>query len=133
MTEIVAGRIDYCFCPVGNSIELIRGGKLRSLAVSTPKRVQALADVPTTLELGFKNSDYDPWVGLLAPRGTARPIMERLAREIGTAMKEPGVAARLAPNGILPTDLTLDAFDAAIVKEIEINAEIAKAISLRPT
>ena len=59
MTEIVAGRIDYCFCPVGNSIELIRSGKLRSLAVSTPNRVQALADVPTTTELGFKNSAYD--------------------------------------------------------------------------
>ena len=133
MTEIVAGRIDYCFCPVGNSIELIRSGKLRSLAVSTPNRVQAMADVPTTTELGFKNSDYDPWVGLLAPRGTPRPIMERLAREIGLAMKEPNVASRLTPNGILPTDLTLHAFDALIAKEIEVNAEIAKSISLRPS
>jgi len=133
MTEIVAGRIDYCFCPVGNSIELIRSGKLRSLAVSTQNRVQAMADVPTTTELGFKNSDYDPWVGLLAPRGTPRPIMERLAREIGLAMKEPNVASRLTPNGILPTDLTLDAFDALIAKEIEVNAEIAKSISLRPS
>lgn len=133
MTEIVAGRIDYCFCPVGNSIELIRSGKLRSLAVSTPSRVQALADVPTTTELGFKNSDYDPWVGLLAPRGTPRPILERLAREIGRAMKEPNVASRLTPNGILPTDVTLDAFDALIAKEIEVNAEIAKSIALRPT
>lgn len=133
MTEIVAGRIDYCFCPVGNSIELIRGGKLRALAVSTPARVQALADVPTTTELGFKNSDYDPWVGLLAPRATPRPIMERLAREIGLAIKEPNVASRLAPNGILPTNVALDAFDALIAKEIEINAEIAKSISLRPS
>lgn len=132
MTEVVAGRIDYCFCPVGNSIELIRSGKLRSLAVSSSKRVQALAEVPTTLELGFKDSDFDPWAGLLAPRGTPRPILERLASEIGKAMKVPSVAARLEPNGILPTDLTLDAFDALIAKEIEVQAQIAKAVSLKP-
>jgi len=59
--------------------------------------------------------------------------MERLAREIGLAMKDPNVASRLTPNGILPTDVSLDAFDALIVKEIEVNAEIAKSISLRPT
>ena len=133
MTEIVAGRIDYYFCPVGNSIELIRGGKLRALAVSTPARVQALAEVPTTVELGFKSSDYDPWVGLLAPRGTPRPILERLAREVGLAMKEPDVAAKLEPNGILPKDVTLEAFDAQIVRDIEINAEIAKALALAPS
>lgn len=133
ITEVVAGRIDYCFCPVGNTIELLRTGKLRSLAVSTPTRVRAIGDVPTTLELGFKNSDFDPWVGLLAPRATPRPIMERLAREIGIALKEPNVASRLEPNGIIPTDVSLDAFDALIAREMEVNAEIAKAIQLKPS
>lgn len=131
LTEVIAGRIDYCFCPVGNSIELIRSGKLRSLAVSTPKRIGALSDVPTTLEAGFQNSDFDPWVGLVAPRATPRAIMERLAREIGRALKEPKVTEKLTPNGILPTDVALEAFDALIAREIEVNAEIAKAIALK--
>lgn len=133
ITEVVAGRLDYCFCPVGNTIELIRSGQLRTLAVSTPTRVRALGDVPTTLELGFKNSDLDPWVGLLAPRATPKPIIERLAREIGIALKDPNVVSRMEPNGIIPTDVKLDAFEAAISKEMEVNAEIAKAISLKPS
>ena len=131
LTEVVAGRIDFCFCPVGSSIELIRSGKLRSLAVSPTVRVHAVPDAPTTTELGFKDSDYGSWLGMLAPRGTPRPILERLAREIGLAMKVPSVAARLAPNGIQPTDVTLEAFDALIVKDIEVHMQIAKAISLR--
>jgi tripartite-type tricarboxylate transporter receptor subunit TctC len=89
--------------------------------------------VPTTLELGYKDSDLDPWPGLLAPRATPRPIVERLAREIGIALKEPNVVSRLEPNGIIPTDVKLKAFEAASSKEIEVNAAIAKAISLKPT
>ena len=131
LTEVVAGRIEFCFCPVGSSIELIRSGKLRPLAVSPTVRVLAIADVPTTTELGFKDSEFGSWLGMLAPRGTPRPILERLAREIGLAMKVPSVAARLEPNGIQPTDVTLEAFDALVERDIEVHGQIARAISLR--
>ncbi len=132
ITEVIAGRIDYYMCPVGTAIPFIRDGKLRALAVSQRQRLMALPDVPTTLELGFKDSDYEPWVGMLAPAGTPRPILERLAREIAAAVKEPGVAAKLEPNGIVPMPLELDAFGALIAKEIKDNAVLAKALALKP-
>ncbi len=132
ITEVIAGRIDYYFCPVGTAIPFIRDGKLRALAVSQRQRLVALPDVPTTLELGFKESDYEPWVGMLAPAGTPRPILERLAREIAAAVKEPSIAAKLEPNGIVPMPLELDAFAAVIADEIKNNAVLAKALALKP-
>lgn len=132
ITEVIAGRIDYYFCPVGTAIPFIRDGKLKALAVSQRQRLVALPDVPTTLELGFKDSDYEPWVGMLAPVGTPRPILERLAREIAAAVKEPSIAAKLEPNGIVPMPLELDAFAAVIADEIKNNAVLAKALALKP-
>lgn len=132
ITEVVAGRIDYYFCPVGTAIPFIRDGKLKALAVSQRQRLVALPDVPTTLELGFKDSDYEPWVGMLAPVGTPRPILERLAREIAAAVKEPAIAAKLEPNGIVPMPVELDAFAAVIAEEIKNNAVLAKALALKP-
>lgn len=132
ISEVIAGRIDYYLCPVGTAIPFIREGKLRALAVSQRQRLVALPDVPTTLELGFKDSDYEPWVGMLAPAGTPRPILERLAREIAAAVKEPAIAAKLEPNGIVPMPVELDAFAAVIAEEIKNNAVLAKALALKP-
>ena len=70
ITEVVAGRIDYYFCPIGTALPFIRDGKLRALVIDQKARVAALADTPTTTEAGFKDSDSAVWVGLLAPAAT---------------------------------------------------------------
>ena len=132
ITEVVAGRVDYYFCPVGTALPFIKDGKLRALAIDQMQRIAALPDVPTTTEAGFKDSDTAAWVGLLAPKATPRPIIERLAREVGIALKDPKVASKLTPNGMLITDVTLAAFDAQIAAEVQTNAAIAKALGLKP-
>ena len=63
LSEVVAGRVDFCFCAIGTAIPYIRSGKLTALAVSTRRRSMLLPDVPTTLEAGYKDSDYAPWLG----------------------------------------------------------------------
>lgn len=131
ITEVVAGRIDYYFCPVGTAIPFIREGKLRALAVSQRNRLKALPDTPTTLELGFKDSDYEPWVGMLAPAGTPRPILERLAKEIAEAVKEPSISSKLEPNGIVPMPVALDGFGAIIANELKSNAVLARTLNLK--
>lgn len=95
-------------------------------------RIAALPDVPTTTEAGFKDSDTAAWVGLLAPAATPRQIVERLAAEVAKALKEPKVADKLTPNGMLITSVSLKAFDAQIAQEIRNNAAIAKALGLKP-
>ncbi len=131
ITEVVAGRMDYYFCPVGTALPFIKDGKLRALAIDQMKRVAALPEVPTTTEAGFKDSDTAAWVGLLAPAATPRPIIERLAKEVAAALKEPKVADKLTPNGMLVLSVALKAFDDQIAQEVKNNAAIAKALGLK--
>ena len=131
LTEIVAGRIDYYFCPVNTALPFIRDGKVKALAVSTPKRLAVLPDVPTTLEAGFPESDSSAWVGLLAPAKTPKEIVERLHKEVMAALATEKVREKLIPNGIEPASLTPEAFAAQIAEEIKINAGLAKALAIK--
>jgi tripartite-type tricarboxylate transporter receptor subunit TctC len=131
LTEIVAGRIDYYFCPVNTALPFIRDGRVKALAVSTPKRLAALPHVPTTIEAGFPESDYSSWVGLLAPAKTPREIVERLHKEVMAALANEKVREKLVPNGIEPGSLTSEAFAAQIAEEIKINAGLAKALAIK--
>ena len=72
MTEVMTGRVDFFFSPTLPTLPLLRDGKLRALAVSSSRRASALPDVPTTLESGFANSDYNFWIGMFVPAKTPR-------------------------------------------------------------
>lgn len=128
ITEIIAGRIDYYFCPVNTSLPFIRDGKVKALAVSTPKRLAVLPDVPTTIEAGFPESDSTAWVGLLAPAKTPKEIVARLHKEVMAAFANENVRAKLLPNGLNPGTLRPDEFAAQIAEEIKINTALAKAL-----
>lgn len=112
---------------VSASIEHIRDGNLLALAVSTPKRSSALPDVPTTLEAGFADSDYNYWMGILVPSKTLRAIVDRLHQETRKALQHPTVMAKFKPQGIEPLPVSPAEFDALIAKEIEINKALVKA------
>jgi tripartite-type tricarboxylate transporter receptor subunit TctC len=89
LTEILTGRVDFYFCPVISVLPLIKDGRLLALAVGSTKRASSLPDVPTTLEAGIPNSDYNFWVGMFVPSRVSRTIVGRLheqvMREIGRA------------------------------------------------
>jgi tripartite-type tricarboxylate transporter receptor subunit TctC len=78
LTEVMAGRVDFTCMGIASALPLIRDGKLLALAVSSAGRSSALPDVPTTLEAGLKDSDYNYWMGLFVPAKTPRAIIERL-------------------------------------------------------
>src|SRR5215470_4226339 len=67
LTEVMTGRIDFYFSPITPALPLIRDGQLLALAVSSTKRASALPDVPTTVEAGYPNSDFDFWIGMFVP------------------------------------------------------------------
>ena len=106
LTEVMTGRVDFCLSTIASALPFIRDGKLVALAVSTPKRSSALPDVPTTLELGYANSDYTFWNGLFAPAKTPREIVERLHQEAQKALTTPAVREKLAQQGIDPMPIT---------------------------
>jgi tripartite-type tricarboxylate transporter receptor subunit TctC len=131
LTEVMTGRVDFCFSTIASALPFIRDGKLVALAVSTPKRSLALPDVPTTLELGYANSDYTFWNGLFAPAKTPTEIVERLHQEAQKAAATPAVREKLAQQGIDPMPITAAAFDALIRKEIAESIALVKAAGIK--
>jgi tripartite-type tricarboxylate transporter receptor subunit TctC len=131
LTEVMTGRVDFMCIGVSSGLAFIRDKTLLPLAVCTPKRTPALPDVPTTLELGFKDSDYTFWNGMLVPAKTPRDIVDRLYRETQKALALASVQEKFAPQGIDPMPLTSVEFDALIKREIAINLALVKAADIK--
>ncbi len=131
LTEVMSGRVDFACMGISSALAFVREGKLLPLAVSTPKRSSALPDVPTTLEAGFANSDYNYWMGMFVPAKTPPDIVERLRQEMEKVLQLPAVKDKFAPQGIEPMPLSPAEFDALIKKEIEINIALVKAAGLK--
>jgi tripartite-type tricarboxylate transporter receptor subunit TctC len=91
-----------------------------------------LPDVPTTVEAGFPNSEYNFWFGVFAPAKTPREIVQRLYEEIAKALHDPGVQEKLAKLGVQPMPMTPAQFDEYVRKELEQNAVLVKAAGIKP-
>ena len=131
LTEVLSGRAEFYFCPLGTALQQIRDGKLLALAVSGPKRAALLPDVPSVLEL-FPNSDYPFWIGVFMPAKTPRDIIENFHREALKTMQSPNVKERLETLGMEPMALTPAEFDAQVRAEIGTTGALAKAAGIRP-
>jgi tripartite-type tricarboxylate transporter receptor subunit TctC len=132
MTEVIAGRIDMFPAPALNAINLTNEGKVNSLAVSSPKRLPLMAEVPTLAEVGLPKAQYQFWVGSFAPAKTPRAIVERLNREIVAALNVKETADKIIALGGSPMPMTPAEFDAFVRKEIALNGEIVKASGYQP-
>jgi tripartite-type tricarboxylate transporter receptor subunit TctC len=130
LTEIIAGRVDYYFCPVNAVLPLIAGKQLLALAMGSTKRSLALPDVATTLEAGIANSDYNFWVGMAVPSKMPREVVNRLHSETAKALESAEVRASMAKLGAEPMLMKLEEFDAYIRNEIKTNAVLVKAAGI---
>jgi tripartite-type tricarboxylate transporter receptor subunit TctC len=131
LTEVMTGRVDFCFSTIASALPFIRDGKLLALAVSTPKRSSALPSVPTTLELGYANSDYTFWNGMFLPAKTPKEIVDKLSQEARKAANSPAVVEKLAAQGIDPMPVSAAEFDAQIKKEIADSIALVKAAGIK--
>jgi tripartite-type tricarboxylate transporter receptor subunit TctC len=132
VTEVMAGRVDYYFSPIAPVIGQIRAGQLLPLAVGSPKRASALPEVPTTAEAGVPGSEFNFWIGMMAPAKTPRDIVNRLQQEVVKALATPEVKERFATLGADAWTLPPEQFDAYIRDEIKSNAVLVKAAGLQP-
>lgn len=105
LTDLLGGQIDFLFDP-GISIQHVKSGKLRLLAVASPKRAPQMPDVPTLDELGLKGFDADAVFGLYAPAGTPPGVIGRLNAFVNDALKTPGVQEGVLAIGNIPSPMT---------------------------
>jgi tripartite-type tricarboxylate transporter receptor subunit TctC len=132
VTEVLAERVDFFFSPTLTAIPLVREGKLNAVAVSSSKRAAALPNVPTTIEAGYPNSDYNFWVGMFVPVKTPRDIVEKLYQETRKALALKSVQDKLAALGGEPMAMTPAEWDKFLQAEIAMNAELVKAAGIKP-
>src|SRR5436190_2338407 len=130
LTEVMAGRVDYYFCPVNVCVPMIREKRLLALAMGSSKRSAALPDLPTTLELGVPNSDYNFWVGLFLPAGTPSEIVQKLYAETAKAIESPELKAGLQQLGAEASLIEPEAYNRQLKKEIADNAALVKAAGI---
>lgn len=131
VSEVIAGRVDYYFSPIAPVIGQIKSGQLAALAVGSPRRSSALPEVPTTAEAGVPGSEFNFWIGMLAPAKTPREIINRLNEEVAKALASPEVKERFAKLGADAWTLKPEQFDAYIKDEIASNARLVKAAGLQ--
>ncbi|WP_431120696.1 Bug family tripartite tricarboxylate transporter substrate binding protein [Variovorax paradoxus] len=109
LTDLLGGQIDFLFDP-GISIQHVKAGKLRMLAVASLKRAPQMSEVPTLDELGLKGFDADAVFGLYAPAGTRPAVIQRINAEVNHALALPAVRAHIETLGNVPEPLTPAAF-----------------------
>lgn len=119
-TDLLGGQITMMFNTVPVALPLIRSGKLTALAVTSPKRHFALPDVPTFAELGYASVESATWVGLFAPAGTPREVVDKLAQALDRALRDKSVIELLRQQGAEPK------FMDAAVFALYVDGEIAR-------
>jgi tripartite-type tricarboxylate transporter receptor subunit TctC len=116
VTDLIGGQIQVLFTGAPAVIGHIKSGQLRALAVSSPKRLDALPDLPTVAESGYKDFEADQWYGVVAPAGTPREVISKLNAQINAALNTPELKARLAAEGAVAMPGTPEAFGQLIVQ-----------------
>ncbi len=122
MNDLLGGQVDFMCDQTTSTTSHIKSGKVKVFAVTTPKRVASLKDVPTLDELGIKNADVAVWHALYAPKGTPKPVIDKLVGALQVALKDPAVAARFTELGTEPVDVkrgTPEALHTLLKSEME--------------
>ena len=131
LADVITGRVDIYFCPVIAVVDLVKSGRVLALAAGSTKRSSALPDLPTTVEAGVLNSDYNFWVGMAVPSKVRRDIVDKLHQNTMKALQTPDTKERMTKLGADPMPMTPKEFDAYIRKELSINAALVKAAGVQ--
>ena len=131
LPDMLSGRTQMSFLSGGSVMGQIRTQKLKALAIASATRSKLMPELPTMIEAGVPGFVVTQWHGLLAPRGTPRPIVDRLHADIVKAVKRPEVSQRLALDGTEPIGSSPKEFGAFLKSERDQWAEVAKAANVQ--
>jgi tripartite-type tricarboxylate transporter receptor subunit TctC len=131
LTATLAGQTDLCFSAIAAALPYVKSGRLRPLAVTTPKRMPSAPDIPTVAESGVPGYEALQWYGLIGPKGLPSPIVARLNGEMMKVLATKEAAEQLQNDGMLPAGGTPDQFMAAIRQEIQMWRKVATDVGLK--
>jgi tripartite-type tricarboxylate transporter receptor subunit TctC len=131
LTDMLSGRVQMSFLSAGSVYAQVRTQKLKAIAIASATRAKIAPDLPTMIESGVPGFLVTQWHGVLAPRGTPKPVIERLHREILKAVQRPDVVARLALDGTEGIGSSPEEFGKFLRSEREQWAKVAKQANIR--
>ena len=131
LTDVVAGHLQTMFSNISDAIPHAASGTVRLLGVSSEKRAPQLPDVPTIAESGFPGFNVLTWNGLMAPAGTPKEIVNKIAGEMGRAAKDPQFGARVQQYGSDPLNNTPEEFAALIAADLAVWSDVIKSTGLK--
>ncbi len=132
LTAAVANEVPMTFSDIVPAMPLVRGGKLRGLATTGPRRAGIAPDIPTMSEAGLQGFNIVAWVGLVAPARTPRDVILKIYNGVSRALKEEGLRKRLAQMGIDPLDMPPGEFSDFLRKEIPRWKVIVQEAGIQP-
>ncbi len=132
LVDLLGGRIDLSFASMPSAMPHLRASKLRGIAVTSLKRSAQLPELPTVAETGLPGYEMVSWQGLLAPKATPRPLLQRLNREVATIVQQPDARKQLSAEGGEPVANSTEAFAQWLKAEIAKWMIVVKEANIRP-
>jgi tripartite-type tricarboxylate transporter receptor subunit TctC len=130
LNDVISGQVEFCFIGAPVAMPQVRAGRLRLLAVSTPKRMSTLPDVPTVAEQGYPGFDVNASYSMLAPRGTPTAIVNRLSGAIAKAVALPDLREKLLVLGVEPVGSTPEQLKAFMQSELDKWTKLVQSLGL---
>ena len=127
LNDLLAGNVDMMFDGLGSSAQHIRSGRIRPLAIASPKRSPAFPNLPTTAEVGMPDYVVSTWYGIWGVKGTPKDILDRMHAEVVKAVSSPELRDIWAGQGSETTTMTQDQFAKLLAGDIKRWAEVTKA------
>lgn len=131
LSDVIAGRVDFYFCPISTALPFIADGRVTALAVSTVSRASELPDLPSTVEAGYANSDLGIWYGVFMPAKTPRAIIDRFHEAGAKVLAVPEIQQKLRQIAVAPMPMTPTEIDRFLASEIAANGRLIKAAGIQ--
>ena len=131
LPDLLGGRLNLFFSSTSSAMPLIKSGKLKVIGVTTPKRISVLPNVETVSESVLPGFSFTVWGGLFAPKGTPKPVLEKLNQEINIMLANPEIKSQLEADSIAVPSNTMQEFNDFIQQEANKYEKLIKAANIK--
>ncbi len=131
LLAVLTGESHLMFSPMPSSISLVKAGRVKAIAITSPKRASLMPDVPTINEAGLPNYEFRAWYGLLAPAGVPKPVLAKLNRDFNAALDDPAAHKVMTARGAEPLGGSIESFSQFLRREVKKYMTVAKEAGIR--
>lgn len=132
MTDVLGGQVDAGFVDIGNVKAFLKSDKIKMIAVTGEQRLKLLPQVRTLTEMGYKDFEPSPFFAMYLPKGTPKPIVDKLGSEISSIIKSPAISAKIEELGLEPSGAIGAQFQAIVDRDYETWGKVIKAGKIKP-